>query len=60
MVTMMQGEGGAGSLRRDWGELAGNSKVEMIKIMIMVMIMIMHYHYADDHDHDGDDHYHDG
>ena len=41
MVTMMQGEGGAGSLRRDWGELAGNSKVEMIKIMTMVMIMIM-------------------
>ena len=25
---MTQGEGGAGSLRRDWGELAGNSKVE--------------------------------
>ena len=24
---MTQGEGGAGSLRRDWGELAGNSKV---------------------------------
>ena len=39
---LKQGEGGAGSLRRDWGEVAGNSKVEIVEIVVMVaMIVVM-------------------
>ena len=32
---MMQNCGGAGSLRRDWGEVAGNSQVDLTQSQML-------------------------
>ena len=37
-IMMQNCGGGAGSLRRDWGEVAGNSQVMMMVMMVMNMM----------------------